>query len=218
MRTALLWAGPLLELAVVAGLIRRGRIRHAYLLPVFLVALAVSAVTVGVCATCNTWRFWIAKESVHAGLALALGVEVAWRVFRPLPGARGVAAATAAAVALLTGFVLFAAPNEHPAVALLPALAGGLACFYTGLVLTMMSFLIPADHLHAAVLLGLSPYMVLYAALWPAARDPFMREVAAWATSLMLVLALLLLLRVAWVRDSAPAAPLSLVRLLWPWR
>jgi hypothetical protein len=178
---------------------------------VFLMALAASALIVGVCAACNTWSFWIAKETVHALLALALGIEVAWRVFTPLPEARRVARSSALAVGLLTVAVLIFAPHDHPAVALLPALAGGLACFYAGTALTMMSFYVPADPLHKVVLLGLSPYMVLYAAIWPGARDPRLMAAATWAAPIVLLFALLLLLR------AAPPAPSWLVRWLWPW-
>jgi hypothetical protein len=217
-RTILLWAGPVLEVAILGGLIVRRRVRRAYLLPVFLVALMLPNALIGIEPAINTWRFWSAKEALHALLAFALGLELAWRIFGHLPGAAHAAKRWILLVAVLSIALVFAAPAAHPALSIVPRLLVGTAWLYTGIALTMLRFMLPIDPLHKAILLGFAPYMMLYAATWGRVKGPATLAVANVVNPLMFVGVMVALLLAAWRDEPAPPAPPALVRFVWPWR
>lgn len=216
MSVVLLWAGTLLEVFVLAGLFLRRRASRLWTLPLLLAAISAYQFTIGLVPTFHTWERWLFKEFVHAGLFLLAGVELAVRVFANLPGARR--AARLWLLAVLAGMLvlLLRAPEGPAVVHLLPRLLVSAAWLYMGLAIVMMRFLIPIDPLHDAVLFGLGPYMMLYAATWMQTGADTTR--AGYANAFMFLLALCVLARAAWRREEPPPGSPGLVRLLWPWR
>jgi hypothetical protein len=207
--------GVLFEALTLVGLCVNRRLRRAWTLPPWLLSLIGSAAVVGVCPACNTWDFWLVKEFVHAALALLLGVELAARISQNLPRARQAARRWIVFVLVMMVVLVVTAPEGPLTVNVLPRLLASIAWLYTGLVVVTIRFVLPLDPLHRAVLLGLSPYMMLYAATWGhAAADT---SVPNLVNPAMFILALVVLLRAAWLREKTPAAPREVVRFLWPW-
>lgn len=222
MRT-IVWAlGPLLAMWALAGLVWRERVRRAYTLPFLLLALIASAAFVALAPGLYSWRTWLVKEAVHAALLLALGVELAMRVFRNLPGAARVARVVVVGVLIGVSVLVAVAPRQHEPVsnlslAVLPLVIGGVAVLYTSLAVTTAFFLVPEDPLHAAVLSSLPLYLILYS-VWLAElpHDPA-RAVVDHLLPWVLILVLVHIGRAAWRLEEPPPAPAGLVRILWPW-
>ena len=211
-------SGPLLEAAILACLIARGRSQRAVSLPLLLIALMVPDAVVAAFPRANTWRFWIVKESIHTVLFLALGLEIAGRAFRRLPGAAQVARRMIAAVVGVTAILVAAGWAEFAVVSALPRALVGVAWLYTGTFLVMALFSIPVDPLHKAVLLGFAPYMMVYALTWGQVKSRAGLAVVNIVNPAMFLLALTVLLVAAWRREGEPPASREVVRFLWPWR
>lgn len=208
MTTLLLWAGVALEIAVLLGLVLRGNAGRVLTLPPLLVVLATSATLVGLCPTCSTWDFWIAKELLHELIVFALGVELAVRLFAPHPRTRWAACAWVALVAAGLAAVLATTPGVPHTVEILPRIAAALAWLYAGLTLLMLlaswgrGALVP-DDLHRTLLVAFALYTMFYAITWSRTGDD--TTVAGIANPLVFDLVMLLLLRAAWHRP--PPAP-----------
>ena len=203
----LLWCGPVLEVAILIGLTLRARLRLCLTLPVFLIATLTTTTLAGLCAACVTWEFWNAKELLHAALMLAMGLELSARLFRGLPYSQAKARRRIVGVLALTGILLATAPVGPTSVVLLPRLVTGLAWLYFGLWLVVRSSRLTVEPLHAAVLNGLTPWLLAYALTWGLAA-----ENTALPNVLMPVLSalvLVLLLKAAWRRASETAATTS---------
>lgn len=218
MSVVLLWLGPVLEIGVLAGLARRGRMGRAWMLSVFLLAVLSTNLLVAIEPSFQTWRFWLFKEALHAVLLLALVIEVAWRMVRHLPGPALALSLLLLVLAWATGLVLREAPREHVLFEVIPRLLAGTAGLYIGAFLIQACFRIPVDPVHRAVLLGLSPWMLAYAVTWGrvtgADAVPVVGQVNAW----MSAFALVVLLEAAWRREDELPVPRRLWRFLWPWR
>lgn len=220
----LLWAaGPVLAGWVLAGLVARRRLCHAYLLPPFLVALIVSAALPVVNPRGYDWTAWLIKETVHTVLAFALGLELAVRLFRNLPGAALVARGTVLAVLAGTAALVASAPWQQGVVAdlsviVLPRVIVGLAWLYFGVAMTTAFFTLPEDRLHRAVLATFPFYFMLYAVVSTEIASDGVRRIADYGLPLALVAVLAVMSYAAWAREREPDAPVSLMQVLWPWR
>lgn len=217
MTALLLWIGVALDIGVLVGIVVRRRVRHAISLAPLLVALIASAVTVGVCPACNTWPFWLAKEFIHAGLFLLLGLELAWRLFPSLPKARSTARLWFAFVLVAMAALLLTAPHGPVMVQALPRIAGAIACLYAGLTLVLAVWRVPISTFHDALLSGLSVYAILYAVTW-AYLSTADTAVANVINPTVFNVVMAYLAWVVWRREDPPPAPPVLVRWLQPWR
>ena len=218
MGALLLWLGPVLEIGVLVGLVRRGRLGRAWILPVFLLAVLGADVIVAISPSQNTWRFWLLNEALHAVLLLALVIEVAWRMMRHLPGPALALSLLLLVLTWATGLVLREAPREHVLFEVIPRLLASTAGLYIGTFLVQACFRIPVDPLHRAVLLGLSPWMLIYAITWGRVTSVRALAVADTVNPLMFVFTLVVLLEAAWRCEGEPPVPRRVWRFLWPWR
>jgi hypothetical protein len=209
MAALLLWLGIASMLAVLAGLYVRGHAARAVTLAPLLIAMAASAALVGLYPACSTWSFWFAKELLHAVLFVVLGVELALRVFVPLPRARRLALAWTAAVLLGLAAALLAAPSGPRMVEVLPRIAAATAWQYGGLTLLMWlaswRAALETDDLHRSLLVGFALYTMFYAATWGRSADD--TTIAGLANPLVFDLVMLLLLRAAWQRPPLSLGP-----------
>lgn len=208
MQTILTVSGPVLELAILTGLLVRRRVSRAATLPFLLLALIVSATVVAVCPDCNTWDFWITKELTHIALFLLLALEVGARAIEARE-ARRAACRWGAFVLAVTLTLVVTAHGAGVVVEILPRLMGAIAWLYTGLIVVMLRYDVRVEPLHDAILSGFTPYLVVYAATWSHAADD--TRIANLVNPVMFVFVLLLLLRAAWQKD-APRAPLWMRR------
>lgn len=211
----LLWINVALELALLASLIARRRLQHCFTLPVLAAAWVTADLVVGLSPDSNTWSFWIAKELVHALLALAVGLELSCRLLLAVPLGH------LAVQRWLLGLMLFAvalattAPAGPANVTLLPRLLAALAWLYTGLAVVMARYSIPIDRLHGAVLATLSPYCILYWLTW--SRTGSDTAVAGLVNPAAFVAVLGALVWAAWRDAPEPPVELEIVKLVRPW-
>jgi hypothetical protein len=210
MMALITWLGPVLELGILLGLIVRRRLGQVVMLPLLLVALIASATTVGLCPACNTWDFWLVKEFVHAALLLALGFEMAQRVFTDAPARRAARRWTAFVVMAMLA-LLVSGGREFLIVGILPRLIASIAWLYTGLAIVMLRYGVRTDPIHDAILSGFPPYLMLYAATWSQVTDS--TRMAAFLNPLVLIGVLAALLHAAWRPPRARDVPWLLRRL-----
>lgn len=203
MSATILWLGPLLETAILTGLLVRHRLGKIATLPCMLIALIVSESVVGLCGACNTWKFWLVNEFAHAALLLALAVELILRVF-PGPARRAAVYWLAFVMAVMTALVL-TTPQGWLIVEVLPRVLGAIAWLYMGLMVVMLRYDVHIEPLHDAILSGFTPYLMVYAATWSqAATDTSIVKIV---NPVMFVFVLLLLLRAAWQQGAPRTRP-----------
>lgn len=212
------WSGPVLEVGVLLGLMWRRRLGRAWSLPVFLSAVLAADMIVALWPALNTWRFWLSIEVFHTLLLLALVLEVSFRIARSLPGPALTLSLLVPIVIAATGALWRDAPRQYVLFELVPRLLAGTAGLYIGTFLVQAFFRVPVDPLHKAVLLGLSPWMLLYAATWGRVTRADAVAMTGAVNAAMFAFALLVLLEAAWRREDGPTVRLGLLRFLWPWR
>lgn len=217
MSQALLWSGVVIELAILAGLVHRQRLRYCYSLPAFIAVVLLSTLAMGLCPSCNTWSFWNTQELVHALLLLVMGVELSTRLFRYLPEARLWARVSLVVVVAGAAALLATAPSWRPlSVELLPRVLTALAWLYAGLVGVTAAYGLPLERLHQAILWGLSPYLILSAlTLSRIASDKTLANVL---NPLAFAIALAWLAWAAWAPSEPADADAETVKVVWPWR
>lgn len=215
--TTLIWLCVGLEVALLTGLIARGRVRQCYMLPALIFTWLASAIVVGVCPTCNTWRFWTVKESIHALAAIGLGLELAIRVFRQVPRPWMWALVTIGSTVALVVALVWTAPPGPWSVRVLPWVLAGIAWLYTGLGMILLTFRMPVEFLHRTLLWGLSPYLMLYAATWGLTREDVLLPNVLNPLAFTAALALLVWAACRSDTEPPPAHRLT-VAWLWPWR
>lgn len=215
--TTIAWSCIGLEVLLLVGLFVHQRVRQSYMLVVLVVSWLGSALIVAFCPACLTWRFWLVTELAHAALAFSVALELAWRAFRQVPRAWWWAQRAVVAAVVLGAVLLIAAPPGPPSVSIVPWVLGALACLYIALWLTAIVVGLPQERLHAAILTGLSPYLIVYAVTWgQVASDTGAVNVI---NPVMFLLALLALTRAAWRRETIePGGHPETVRWLFPWR
>ncbi len=199
----LLWVGPLLAAAILAGLAQDSRWRLCLALPLFLAVTLITTGIVGLCAACATWDFWIAKELLHAALLLLMGLELGTRLFRGLPYSHSQARRRIAGVLVLTAFLLATAPRGPVTVVVLPRLLLGLAWLYMGLWLVVRGSRLSIEPLHSAVLGAFTPYLLVYAVTWARASEG--TAVANVLNPVMSTVVLVVLLLASWRGRLEPA-------------
>jgi len=217
MAAFLTWSCVALELSLLAGLIVRDRLRQCYALGLYMLASLASALVINLCERCHTWDFWIAKELAHALVLFVLALELSWRAFRPVPRA-WLWARLAIVGSVALGVTLVAAMPPGPvSVRVVPWILAALAWLYTLLGVITVSLKMPDERLHRAILWGLAPYLMFYAATWGQAGDDV--TLPNLLNPLMFLLVLGVLVWTAWRREtSAPGGHPETVRWLWPWR
>ncbi len=209
----LLWLGPVLELALLIGLLARRRLPHCRALALSVCAWFVSDLSVAVWPSLNTWTFWIAKETAHAALALVLGVELSLLLLAAVP--LGQLAARRWLVALLAFAAVLVTTSAPDAISVLARLWAAIAWLYLGLALVAARYVVPLTRLHRAVLLALSPCCMLYWLTWRKVEADV--ATAALVNPVAFVVVLGVLLWAAWTDDPEPPVEPALVRLVWPW-
>ena len=204
MLLAIAWIGPLVEAALLAGLIVRRRIPDAPALAVLAAVLFASDSTHLACPSCNTWSFWTAKEFLHVVLFSWLGIETAVRASHEAPTRRAIWRWSAFVAAVTLGLVL-TAPDGSPIVQILPRLMGALAWLYTGLAVIMLRHDARVTPLQDSVLAGFTPYLIVYAATW--SRADWDTSAANLVNPVMCIVVLAIIARAAWRSDTGRRSP-----------
>lgn len=168
-QVAIAHAVKLALLAVLAGLLVRGRARRCWTFAAYVLAILVGNSLV------SLWperfynaTFWVLKQGVYDTLKMLVALELAWRAFSAFPGALRtvrralvpLVAASTIAVALLTPTSSYRTVWEWQ-----PAVSTAALWALTATALVVVWYHVPLDGWQRAIMLGLASYLVVFVAL-----------------------------------------------------
>jgi hypothetical protein len=169
------------------------------------------------------WGFWVVKETAYAVLKLAMAAEITALSFEAFPSAR--ATARRVIMAMLAGLLAFVvigvdyrAGLDQLARDLHRRTANGVALVYCATWAVILWYRLPLHWLHRAILRGLVPYLLVFAAAntltlelgWQVRDEVNLADGAAWC----LVVAY-------WCREvwrGRPGGDTPFMRQIQPWR
>jgi hypothetical protein len=156
----------------LAGVLGRRRAAYCWSFAFYLAAVLVCDIPIlGWWERFYTHSFWIIRQAVFDLAKLAVAVELAWRAFRPFPGARPVAGTFVMALLAVTTTVLLMVPSRHPyayAASVLdwhPRILTATIWLMTGTALLIVWYRIPITGFQKALLVGFVPYLVIFTTL-----------------------------------------------------
>jgi len=166
LQVALSHAVKLALIAVLAGLVVRGRAGLCWSFAAYLVAILVGN------SLASLWperfytpQFWVLKQAVYDALKMAVALELAWRAFEAFPGA--MRAARRAILLLLGASTLVLAVLTPPSsYATLwdwqPGSATAALWLLTATALLVVWYQVPVHDWQRAIMLGLAPYLLVF--------------------------------------------------------
>lgn len=169
----LIAVGSGLLVAILAGLAVRRRLGDCYSFTLYLIAVLVPQVL----EVLSPERFytrdlWLAKETLHHALKIAIVLELTARTVAVFPGARRTAQWALLGVLCLVLATLARAAGRPEYVAiyadLLPRAVSGIVWLFCALGFVILWYRLPVKPLHKAILLGFVAYLVLYAGCFAA--------------------------------------------------
>jgi hypothetical protein len=212
-----------LTLLVLAGLAARRLYRLSYGFTAYLLAVAVSETLIFIWPhRFFTWSFWLAKETAYGLVKLVLALELTFLAYQAFPSAHRTARRVILAVLLLVlALVVIGVPYaaDFPTLAreLLRRLAEGTALVFAAAWGLVLWYRLPLHRLHRAILRGLVPYLLVFAAArsvtlalgWDVRKAVNLADAGAYVA---------LLAYWAWeVWRRGPEEP-EFLRTLQPWR
>jgi hypothetical protein len=158
-------ATKLALLALVAGIVLRGRLRQCWAFPAYLLAILVGN------SLASFWpgrfytaAFWIFKQALYDLLKMAIAMELAYRAFRVFPGAWRTAGIVLLAI-LGSSTVLLAALTPHSTYGTLwewqPSVVTAAIWLLTATALLVVWYRVPIRDWQRAIVLGLGPYLLV---------------------------------------------------------
>ncbi len=168
----LLAVGCGLALLIFSGALTRRRFSDCYSFCLYQLALFVPQALMEIRREeYYTRDFWLATETAHQVLKLAIVLELSGRTLAAFPGARHTVRAALLVVLLVLCALLLATVEVpeygHIVTDLMPRLMSGTVWLFCVLGLVIAWYRIPMTPLQKAVLLGFCVYLLLYAAsLW----------------------------------------------------
>jgi hypothetical protein len=211
LQVALSHAVKLGLVAVLAGLVARGRARLCWSFAAYLAAILIGN------STASFWperfytgSFWVLKQGVYDALKMAVALELAWRAFDSFPGAmRTVKLALLALLALSTvSLGALTPPSSYMAVwEWQPGVATAALWLLTATALLVVWYQVPLHDWQRAIMLGLAPYLLVFVTLvgllrrhgWAAAPEIGIVDTLAYLCLLAFWV------RAVWRRDPAPS-------------
>lgn len=157
--------GSGLLVAILSGLAVRHRLGQCYSFSVYLVAVLLPQVLEAVWPErFYTRDVWLAKETLHHVLKIAIVLELTARTVAVFPGARRAAqGALLGALLLALGALVTAARRpEYVSIYtdLLPRAVSGTVWLFCVLGLVILWYRLPVRPLHKAILLGFAVYLL----------------------------------------------------------
>jgi len=162
-------------LLALIGLLARGHHRRCWAFVVYLLAI-----TTGNCLVTFwpdlflTEPFWVGKQALYDVLKLAVALELAYRAFRAFPGARQIARRAVFGLLLLSTAVIMAGPAHAPYRVVFdwqPRIVVGTIWIFTATALLVLWYHLPLHAWHRAILLGFTPYLVVFTTLMSVIRQ-----------------------------------------------
>ena len=159
-----------LLVALLAGLFVRRLYRVCYSFPAWLLAvLAGDVLMLFWPERFYTWSFWMAKETAYAALKIAIAGEITVLAFQAFPSAGATVRRVVLGVLLaLLAFVLigvrYDVALQDLARELQRRVANGVALVFCAAWAVVLYYRLPLHRLHRAILRGLVPYLLVFAA------------------------------------------------------
>ena len=163
-------AAKLALLALIAGIVWRGRARLCWSFALYVLATLVGNSLVSFWPSrFLTPGFWVLKQGVYDVLKMAIALELAWRAFSTFPGAartaRGVLLAllvvSTVALALLAPASSFMTVWDWQPRATTAAL-----WLLTATAVMVVWYQVPVHEFQRAIMLGLAPYLLVFVSLF----------------------------------------------------
>ena len=213
----------LLLLAVLTGVAARRLYRISWFFPGYLLAVATGEFLIFMWPRrFYVWAFWTVKEITYGGLKLGLALEIAVLAYRAFPAAQATARRFIVALLVLLALLLlvgvpFGAELPTLAWEFSRRLANGTALLLAGIWGVVLYYRLPLHRLHRAILRGLVPYLLIFAATrslmltfgWQARGLVNIADACAY---------LLMLGYWSWEVWRPPAPEPDFLRQLQPWR
>jgi len=211
LQVALSHAVKLALVAVLAGLVARGRARLCWSFAAYLVAILVGNSLASLWPShFYTPGFWVLKQAVYDALKMAVALELAWRAFEAFPGAMRTARRTLL-VLLGASTLVLAALTPSSSYANLwdwqPSSVTAALWLLTATALLVVWYQVPVHDWQRAILLGLAPYLLVFVTVldllkrrgWPA-----LHATAGVVDSVAYLCLLSFWAWAAWRRDPSP--------------
>jgi hypothetical protein len=187
-----------LLVALLAGLFVRRLYRVCYSFPTWLLAVLAGDVLMFFWPErFYTWGFWMAKETAYAALKIAIAIEITVLAFQAFPSAGATVRRVLLGVLLaLLAFVLigvrYDVALQDLARELQRRVANGVALVFCAAWAVVLYYRLPLHRLHRAILRGLVPYLLVFAAAstltlvfgWDVRTAVNAAEAACWALML----------------------------------
>jgi hypothetical protein len=155
--------------ALLAGLYVTGRSRQCYALVAYLwTALIGNSLTTLWPSVFFEFSFWVRRQALFDVLKLLIGLEVAIRAFRAFPGARATWERLLAILIVFGSSAAFLTFPRHAPYgtyfALQPQIVAATVWLFTITALVVVYYRIPIESWHQAILVGLTPYQLVFTA------------------------------------------------------
>ncbi len=198
--------------AVLAGLVARGRARLCWSFAAYLVAILVGNSLASLWpARFYTPGFWVLKQAAYDVLKMAVALELAWRAFEKFPGAMRTARGTLLALLAASTLVLAALTPPSSYATLWdwqPSSATAALWLLTATALLVVWYQVPVHDWQRAIMLGLAPYLLVFVTVldllkrhgWPA-----LHATAGVVDSVAYLSLLAFWVWAAWRHDPSPS-------------
>jgi hypothetical protein len=211
LQVALSHAVKLAVVAVLAGLVARGRARLCWSFAAYLVAILVGNSLASLWPSrFYTPQFWVLKQAVYDALKMAVALELAWRAFEAFPGAMRTARRAILALLAVSTLVLavLTPPSSYATLWVFqPGSVTAALWLLTATALLVVWYQVPVHDWQRAIMLGLAPYLLVFVVVldllkrhgWPA-----LHATAGVVDSVAYLFLLVFWAWAAWRRDPSP--------------
>lgn len=159
-----------LTAVLLATLLKRRHAASAPLLTLYVAWITLSQTLIALSPEqFHTQNFWLVHKVAEAALRFGIALELAHRIFRGFPGAAASAMNAILAIAAIAAFATASiysprATYTEIVTVVVPRVAQATAWMLTALSLLVLWYRIPLTSLHRAVLLGMTPYLLVFSA------------------------------------------------------
>jgi hypothetical protein len=170
----MLWAGRAVLLVMLAGLVVRRRVSECYSFVAYAVIVLVCGPLMALWPS-RFWTkdFWLLRQALYDAAKMVVSVELAWRVFRPFPGAMRAARGWALVVLPMALLLIASLPSIDYSTwgAWQPRMMMGCMALFAVTASLSHWYNLPVRPWHRALILGFSGYLVVFTLLLQVLRN-----------------------------------------------
>jgi hypothetical protein len=218
------YAGLLLLAGVLCGMLARGRVRSSLAFTAYVLFVLLTDSAIGLWRdTFYNRHFWLFRETGVAVLRLAVALDLAHRTFRGFPGAAATVRRVVFLLLAVTCVGVIAMPPEDPTYHSLvdetvPRIANGTVWLLTAISALVLWYRLPLAPFHRAILLGITPYLVVVTATRAVLRssDWRLRDEMGYLETVAFLLVEAFWCRAAWQASDDRVRPRHMARVPMP--